>query len=90
VKYQQLSLVACIICFVCVVYSLFIYYMKINTNIAIKVVDLQTVTAGDYTIEVEITDNMIEKFKEEKKDEIQKAEVTEALILKEYLMEKFK
>ena len=58
-KYDELSLVACIFCVVCVIYSLTIYYLKANTNIQIVDFDLQTVTAGDYTVEIEITDKML-------------------------------
>lgn len=39
-KYEKLSLVACIFCFVCVVYSLTIYYLKANTNLQIVQFDL--------------------------------------------------
>lgn len=66
-KYEQLSLVSCIFCFVCAVYSLAIYLMKVRTNISVKMIDLETVTAGDFTVEVELTEKMIEKFKNDEK-----------------------
>ena len=87
-KYEKLSMVSCIFCVVCVIYSLVIYYLKANTNIQVVKYDLDTVTAGDYTVEIEITEKMLHTFRDDPvwKDRIKDKGDAFALCFKKYLM----
>ena len=50
IKFQRLSMVACISCFISLLFSITIYYLKAKAFIDIKTFDLATVTAADYTV----------------------------------------
>ena len=77
-----------IICLVSGIYSITIYYLKVNTNINVIRYDLLTVTAGDYTIELELSKSQIQNFKTEFGDRIKASKGGIGLCLKKYLMEK--
>ena len=53
-KYDRILLVACISSFIALIYSLTIYYLRVKAFVDIKIFDLSTVTAGDYTVFLEL------------------------------------
>lgn len=66
-KFNRLSIVACLSCFISLVYSLTIYYLKQKAYIDIKKFDLRTVTAGDYTVFLGLDNEQVQRFLTDKK-----------------------
>ena len=62
-KFKELSIVACISCFMSLLYGLIIYYLKQKAYIEIKTFDLRTVTAGDYAVFLKLNQKQLELFK---------------------------
>jgi hypothetical protein len=62
-KFNDLTIVACISCFMSLLYIITIWYLKQKAYIDIKTFDLSTVTAGDYTIYLNLDNAQFEQFK---------------------------
>ena len=67
-KYEQLQVVATLTCCVAILYTLTIQFLKNRLYYYQKMYDLQTTTAGDFSVEIDITHKMIQTFYEEEKN----------------------
>lgn len=94
-KYNNLTLVTVSILFSAFLYSLLVYWLQQTSKLDQIKYDLKTITAGDFTVEYDITEQMYRTFLKdnyEKDGKNQKEEsgdfYSPALYLKKYLGEK--
>lgn len=69
-KFDNISLICAIILFIGFVFILLIRNMQSISKLEQKTYDMNTITAADFTVEFDITEDMYENFK--KKEYVQK------------------
>ena len=94
-KYNQLTLVTVLTMMATFLYSLLIYWLQTTSKLDQVKYDLKTITAGDFTVEYDITAEMYETFLRDHYEPTGKNEVEEsgekyspALYLKKYLAQR--
>jgi hypothetical protein len=84
-KYDHVSLVVACILLIAFFFIVLIYYMQRTSKLDQLSYDMNTITAGDFTVELDINKTQWKKFiDEEYTDEIKK-EYSPALYFKRYL-----
>jgi len=63
-KYDNISLICAIILFIGFFFILLIYYMQSISKLEQKTYDMNTITAADFTVEFDITEEMWDNFKD--------------------------
>lgn len=61
-KYKEVSTIACLGVFVSLFYLVVLYFFKRNSKIQYKSWDMNTITPGDYSVEMEITHDQYRWF----------------------------
>jgi len=89
-KYNKVSLAAACILLIAFCFINLIYYMQTASKLDQLAFDLKTITAGDFTVELDITRDMFETFKQEEYDNQPDiaSKFTRGLALKRFLMRK--
>jgi len=63
-KYKIIAMGTCIMMFCAFLFTLLVYYMQSTSKLSLTEYDFSTVTAGDYTVEMDITTKMYDSFLE--------------------------
>jgi len=88
-KWYELSIVACIYLMITVIFSMFIIYMKSLSKLNAIKYDISTVTASDFTIEMDISDEAYKHFLRNEYEPKGKFDYySQGLYLKQYLKKK--
>mmetsp|Transcript_8384 Transcript_8384/g.14010 ORF Transcript_8384/g.14010 Transcript_8384/m.14010 type:complete len:683 (+) Transcript_8384:250-2298(+) len=61
-KYEDMAIVTASVIFVGIVFILLIYYLQATSKLDQKKYDVQTITAGDFTVELDISPSMFKFF----------------------------